>query len=87
MWIKKFVIDFNNKFYNFQKIIYHTKKNERNHIERLHAKHILLALMRFNFFWKKMLWIIIIISNKACVAIDISKKIKWFIMNVIFNIA
>jgi hypothetical protein len=25
MWIKNFVIDFNNKFYNFQKLIYHTK--------------------------------------------------------------
>ncbi len=47
------------------------KINEKNLIEQLHAKHM-LALMKFNFFW--VLWIIIAIE--ACVAIDISKKIK-----------
>jgi hypothetical protein len=39
------------------------------------------------FFGKKMLWIIIIIAIKACVAIDTSKKIKWFIMNATCNIS
>ncbi len=38
------------------------------------CKTYILALMKFNFFWKKMLWIIIIITIKVCVAIDISKK-------------
>ncbi len=38
-------------------------------------------------FWKKVLCIIIIITIEACVAIDISKKIKWFIMNAICNIS
>jgi hypothetical protein len=30
--------------------------------------------MKFNFFWKKVLWIIIIIAIEACVAIDTSQK-------------
>jgi hypothetical protein len=31
-----------------------------------------------------MLWKIIIIAIEACVGIDTSQKIKWFIMNGIF---
>jgi hypothetical protein len=31
---------------------------------------------------ENVLWITIIIAIEACVGIDISKKIKWFIMNV-----
>jgi hypothetical protein len=40
------------------------------------CKTYILALMKLMFFGKKMLWIIIIIAIKACVAIDTSKKIK-----------
>jgi len=29
-----------------------------------------------NVFWKKVLWIVIIIAIKTCVAIDTSKKLK-----------
>jgi len=40
------------------------------------CKTYILALMKFKFFWKKVLCIIIIIAVETCVAIDISKKIK-----------
>jgi hypothetical protein len=40
------------------------------------CKTYILASMKFKFVWKKVLWIIIIIEIEACVAIDISKKIK-----------
>ncbi len=75
------------KFYNFQKIIYHTKKKWKESYWMITCKTYILALMKLMFFGKKMLWIIIIIAIKACVAIDTSKKIKWFIMNATCNIS
>jgi hypothetical protein len=86
MWSKTFVIDFNNKFYNFQNIIYHTKKKGKKSYWTITCKTYIFGFDEI-VFGKKMLWIIIVITIKACVAIDISKKVKWFIMNVICNIA
>jgi hypothetical protein len=63
------------------------KKHERNHIEWLHAKHIFWLWWNLICFWEKVLWKITIIAIEACVAIDISQKIKWFIMNGICNIS
>jgi hypothetical protein len=40
------------------------------------CKTYILALMKFNLFWKKVFWLIIIIAIEACVAIDTGKKIK-----------
>jgi len=86
MWSKEFGIDFKIKFYNFQRIVYHTKKRWKESYWMITCKTYILALMNF-FFLKKVLWIIIIIGIEACVAIDPNKKIKWFIMNVICNIS
>jgi hypothetical protein len=74
MWCKNFVIDFKKKFYNFQRVIYHTKKNWKKAYWTITCKTYILAFMKSNFFWKKMLWIIIIIAIKACVEIDIKNK-------------
>jgi len=52
MWSKEFGIDFKKYIYNFQRIIYHTQKNERNHIKRLHAKHIFCLWWNLIFFGK-----------------------------------
>jgi hypothetical protein len=87
MWSKEFEIDFKIKFYNFQRIIYHTKKRWKESYWMITCKKKFSALMKFKFFLKKVLRITIIITIEACVAIDVSKKIKWFIMNAICNIS
>jgi len=75
MWSKDFGIDFKNNFNNFQRIIYHTQKRWNESYWMITCKTYILALMKLNFFNKKMLWIIIITVIEACVAIDTSKMI------------
>jgi hypothetical protein len=41
-----------------------------------YMQNIYFGFHDFIFFWKKVLWIIIIIAIKACVATSTSKKIK-----------
>jgi hypothetical protein len=36
MWSKKFWIDFKNKFYKFQRIIYHTKKGWKDYVQNIY---------------------------------------------------
>jgi hypothetical protein len=69
-------------FIYFKGLYITPQKDEMNYIEWLHAEHI-FGFDEIKCFWKKVLWIIIIIVIEACVAIDSSKKIKWFIMNAI----
>jgi hypothetical protein len=74
MWSKEFGIDFKRKLYSFQRIIYHTKKRWKESYWMITCKTYILALMKFRFFWKKVLWIIIIIAIEACVVIDTIEK-------------
>jgi len=85
MWSKKLELISEKKLQFSKDYIYHTKKRWKKSYWTITCKTYILALMKF-ILKKKVLWIIITIAIKACVAIDTSKKIKWFIMNVICNI-
>ncbi len=87
MWSKEFGIDFKRKINKISKDYISHQKEMKGIILNDCMQNIFFALMNFIFFGKKVLWIIIIITIEACVAIDTSKKIKWFIMNVICNIS
>ncbi len=52
MWSKEFGIDFKKKFIIFKGLYITPKKNERNHIKRLHAKHIFCLWWNLIFFGK-----------------------------------
>jgi hypothetical protein len=53
MWSKQFGIDLKKKIYNFQRIIYHTKKRWKESYWTITCKTYILALIKFYFVGKK----------------------------------